>query len=59
MKMTTRGLIVILAFMFGTVSTAFAKSEVIQIEPKGDKKIKIGVMDFPALRPQRISTKDT
>jgi ABC-type sugar transport system substrate-binding protein len=46
MKKMTRVFLVILALVFVFTSIGLANAEVLQIKPKGDKKIKIGVMDL-------------
>lgn len=46
MKKVTRVLMVILALVYVTTALGLANAEMMQIKPKGDKKIKIGVMDL-------------
>lgn len=46
MKKTVRVLMVILVLVFAFSAIGVANGEVLQIKPKGDKKIKIGVMDL-------------
>jgi len=46
MKKATRVLMVILALVYVFSAIGLANAEVMQIKPKGDKKIKIGVMDL-------------
>ena len=46
MKKATRFLMVILVLVYAVTCIGLANAEVLQIKPKGDKKIKIGVMDL-------------